>query len=115
MDIRPVVRTIRAEVIPTGLPYAMVFTRVPTEALPRARERQAQLRAGSGLSVAATVIRRYAVVDEAIERNTTCLDMAGAHSYARRVEDDYRHLAAKTFAALDLDTTALRKDSAWLG
>ena len=44
MDLRPVVRVIRTEVVPLGLPYSLVFTRVPTESLPRARERQAQLR-----------------------------------------------------------------------
>lgn len=115
MDIRPVVRVVRAEVIPTGVPYALVFTKVPTEAIPRARERQAQLRAGMGLSVATTVVRRYVVVDEAIERNVTVLDMpGGTHSTARRVEEDYRGLAAETFTALDIDTTALRKEAAWL-
>lgn len=83
MDLRPVVRVVRGEVVPLGLPYALAFCRIPTEAIPRARERQAQLRAGSGLSVAATVIRRYAVFDEAVERSVTVLDIPGRHSRAR--------------------------------
>lgn len=115
MDLRPVVRVIRHEVASLDLPYALVFTRVPTEAVPRARERQAQLRAGSGLSVASTVIRRYAVVDEAVERSCTVLDIPGKHHYARRVEDDYLALAAETFGAMGMDTAALRRDAAWLG
>lgn len=115
MDLRPVVRVVRHEVVPLGLPYAVVFTRVPTEAVPRARERQAQLRTGSGLSVASTVVRRYAVVDEAVEKSVTVLDIAGAHSYARRVEDDYRALAAETFGAMGMDVGKLREDAEWLG
>lgn len=114
MDLRPVVRVVRREIIPLGLPYAIVMCRVPVEAIPRARERQADLRAGSGLSVAATLIRRYTVVDEAVERGCTVLDIPGKHHYARRVEDDYRSLAAETFGALGFDTTGLRKDAEWL-
>lgn len=114
MDLRPVVRVVRHEVVPLQLPYALVFTRVPVEAVPRARERQAQLRTGSGLSVASTVIRRYAVIDEAVEKSTTVLDIPGAHSYARKVEADYRALAAETFAGMGLDTTKLRSDAEWL-
>jgi chromosome partitioning protein len=115
IELRPVVRVIRREVIPLGLPYALVLTQVPTEALPRARERQAQLRTGSGLSVAATIIRHYVAVNEAVERNCTVLDLPGRHHNARRIEEDYRALAAETFTALGIDTTALRKDAAWLG
>ncbi len=114
MDLRPVVRVVRSEVVPLGLPYSLAFCKVPTEALPRARERQAQLRAGSGLSVAATIIRRYAVFDEAVERNVTVLDIAGRHHYARRGEDDYLQLAAETFSALDFNTDALRTEAKWL-
>lgn len=115
MDLRPVVRVVRHEVVPLPLPHALVLCKVPTEAVPRARERQAQLRTGSGLSVASTIVRRYAVVDEAVERSVTVLDIPGAHSYARRVEDDYRALAAETFGAMGLDTAKLRGDAPWLG
>lgn len=115
MDLRPVVRVIRHEVIPLGLPYALVLCKVPTEALPRARERQARLHASSGLSVAATIVRRYTIVDEAVEKNLTVLDIPGGHSYARRVEDDYRALAAETFGAMGMDVAKLRGDASWLG
>lgn len=114
MDLRPVVRVLRGEVVPLGLPYSLVFTKVPTEALPRARERQAQLRVGSGLSVATTVIRRYAAFDEAVERSRTVLDIPGRHHYARRAEADYRDLAAETLPALGFDTTKIRSDGPWL-
>ena len=72
MDLRPVVRVIRTEVVPLGLPYSLVFTRVPTESLPRARERQAQLRVGSGLSVATTCVRSYTAFNEAVEGPGPC-------------------------------------------
>lgn len=114
MDLRPVVRVVRTEVIPLELPYSIVFTRVPTESLPRARERQAQLQAGSGLSVAATCVRAYTVFNEAIERSRTVLDIPGRHHYARRGEQDYRELAAETLPALGFDTDKIRSDSAWL-
>lgn len=114
-EVRPVVRVVRSAVVPLALPYSIVFTRVPTEALPRARERQAQLRTGSGLSVASTIVRRYSVVDEAIERDLTAMDIPGQHTYARRVEDDYRALAAETLGAMGLDVQKLRSDAPWLG
>lgn len=101
MDLRPTLRVIRGEIVPLGLPYLLVFTRVSTPALPRARERQAELRA-AGLVVAETVIRRYAVYDEAVERGGTVLDLPGMHSYARLAEADYRALADEVFAAVDL-------------
>lgn len=112
MDLRPVVRVVRTEVVPLELPYALVLTRVATEAIPRARERQAQLRVGSGLSVATTVVRRFVAFDEAVERSRTVLDIPGRHNYARRAEADYRALAAETLPAFD--TEKIRSDSPWL-
>lgn len=114
MDLRPVVRAVRAEVQPLGLPHALVLTRVPVEAVPRARERQAQLRAGSGLSVASTIVRRYVAVDEAVERSCTVMDIRGRHHYARRVEQDYAALGAETFEAMGWDAGPLRRDPPWL-
>ena len=78
------------------------------------RERQAQLRTGSGLSVAATIVRRYTAVDEAVERSCTVLDIPGRHSNARRVEADYAALAAEVFGAMGLDVDVLRGDAPWL-
>lgn len=101
MDLRPTLRVLRAEIVPLGLPHLVVFTRVATAALPRAIERQAELRA-VGLTVADVIIRRYAVYDEAVERGGTVLDIPGAHSYARQAEADYRQLADEAFAMLGL-------------
>ena len=114
MDLRPVVRVIRTEVVPLGLPYSLVFTRVPTESLPRARERQAQLRVGSGLSVATACVRSYTAFNEAVEPSWTVLDIPGRHHYARRGEADYRALAAEVLPAVGFDTEKIRSDSAWL-
>jgi chromosome partitioning protein len=106
MDLRPTLRVVRGEIVPLGLPYLLVFTRVTTAAVPRARERQTELR-GIGLRVADTIIRRYAVYDEAVERGGTVLDLpGGAHSYPRQAESNYRALAAEVFGAVGL---AVRK------
>ena len=115
MDLRPVVRVARTEVVAAGLRYALAFTAVPIEAVPRARERQAELRTGPGLAVADTVIRRYVAVDEAVERACTVLDIPGRHHYARRVEADYTALAGETLGAMGIDTSILRREPSWLG
>lgn len=101
MDLRPTLRVLRGEIVPMGLPHLVVFTRVSTPAVPRARERQEELR-GLGLTVADSVIRRYAVYDEAAERGVTVLDIPGLHSYARLAEADYRALADEVFATVGL-------------
>lgn len=102
VDLRPTLRVLRAEIVPMGLPHLVVFTRVATVAIPRARERQAELR-GIGLTVANTIIRRYAVYDEAGERGGSVLDIPGQHNYARFAETDYRALAEEVFAALGVE------------
>lgn len=112
MDLRPVMRVLRDETV-LALSYALVLTKVPTEALPRAYQRAAELRA-SGLNVASTIIRRRAAVDEAIEHACTVLDIPGRHHRARHVEQDYRALAAEIFAAMGYGVTALRRDPSWL-
>lgn len=101
VDLRPTLRVLRGEIVPLGLPHLVVFTRVATSALPRARDRQEELR-GVGLAVATTIIRRYAVYDEAGERGGSVLDIPGQHSYARLAEADYRALAKEVFAAVGL-------------
>lgn len=104
LDLRPVLRVVRTEVHPLGLACLVAFTRVPTSALGRARDRQVELRA-AGVEVAETIVRRYSVYDEAVERGCTVLDVPGQHSYARAAEDDYRALAAEVFTAAGLTTT----------
>jgi chromosome partitioning protein len=115
MDLRPVVRVVRREIIPLGLPYAVVFCKVPTAQIPVARERQAEVRTGSGVAVATTIVRQYSVVNEAVERSCTVMDIRGRHSAARRVEADYRALAVETFEPLGFDVASLRREAAWLG
>lgn len=107
LDVRPVVRVIRREIIPLGLTYRLVFCRVPTEALGRARERQTELRDGTGLAVAETVIRRFVAYDEAAERSRTVLDVGGRHHYARRAEADYRALTIEVLSLLGVPTDGL--------
>lgn len=116
MDLRPVVEVITEQVRPTGIPHALVLTKVAPEAVARARTRQDEIRAGYGIPVASTVVRRYAVVEEAVERDRTVLDIPGGmHSTARRVEGDLLALAAETFGAMGFNVTKLRKVPSWAG
>lgn len=114
MDLDPVVRVVRREVVPLGIPYLIVLTKVTTSSLPRAQQRQNELRADLGLSMAATIIRAYSVYNEAREQFRTVLDMPGKHSYARTAEAENRALAHEVFAALGFDTEPLRRPSKWL-
>jgi chromosome partitioning protein len=100
-ELRPTVRVLRSEVIPLGVAHLLVFTRVLTASMPRAIERQGQMRA-AGLTVARTIVRRYAIFDEALEAGQTVLGLPGAHSYARQAESDYRALAQEIMARLGM-------------
>lgn len=114
MDLEPVVRVLRHDVIPLELPYLVALTKVDTASLSRAQARQNELRADLGLQVAATVVRRYSAYNEARERFTTVIDLPGRRSHARTAEAEYRALAAEIFGLMQLDTTALRRKSRWL-
>lgn len=102
MDLRPVIRVLRSEVIPLGLPHLVVLTRVDPQALNRARDRRQELRWNYRLAVAETIIRDYVIYREALERSCTVLDIGGWRSYARRAEQDYRALSTEVFTAVDL-------------
>ncbi|MPZ62912.1 MAG: AAA family ATPase [Propionibacteriales bacterium] len=106
MDLRPVVRVLRAEVIPLGLPYLVVFTLVRTASFPAARQRQDELR-NQGIEVADTIIRDYEIYNEAHETDRTVLDMPGAHSYARIAEAEQRALAREALKPLGFNTRRL--------
>lgn len=115
MDLEPVVRVARHDVIPLGLPYLIALTKVDTASLTRAHARQTELRTDLGLQVAATIVRRYSVYNEARERFTTVLSLPGGeNSRARTAEAEYRSLAAEIFGLMQLDITALRRKSSWL-
>lgn len=100
MDLRPVIRVLRAEVIPMGLPHLVVLTRVDPVAMNRAKDRRTELRDAYRLAVAETVIRDYVAYREALERSRTVLDVGGPLAYARRAERDYRALTAEVVALL---------------
>lgn len=102
MDLRPVIRVMRSEVIPLGLPHLVVLTRVDPQALNRAHDRREELRWDYRLAVADTIIRDYVIYREALERSRTVLDIGGWRSYARRAEQDYQALSAEVFGALSL-------------
>lgn len=102
MDLRPVVRVVRDEVIPLRLAHLLVLTRVDPLAMARAHNRQTELRQTFGLTVAHTVIREYVIYREALERSRTVLDVGGEQSYARRAEQDYRALTAEVTATLGI-------------
>ena len=93
MDLRPVIRVVRGEVLPLGLACLLVFTRVDPVAMTRARHRRRELCDEYRLGVAEAIIRDYVVYREALERSRTVLDIGGPQSYARRAELDYRALS----------------------
>ncbi len=111
MSVRPVVRVIRGEVMPLGLPHVIALCRVNPQALARAGDYRAELRERYGLTVAETSIRAYTTYREAVERSRTVLDVGGPQSYARRAENDYRHLTAEVLTTLGIDTTPLRQET----
>lgn len=99
IDLQPVVRVLRDEVEPLGLPYLIAFTQVRTAALHIAVQRAAELRA-TGRSVAQTVIRDYVVYDEAHETGRAVLDLGGEHHpTARTAEAEQRDLARAVLRA----------------
>lgn len=101
MDLRPTLRVVRGELARLGLPYLLVFTRVASASMARARERREELRE-AGLRVADTIIRRYGVYDDAAQDGCTVLDIPGRRSYARLAEEDQRALADEVWALLGL-------------
>lgn len=104
LDLRPVIRVVRDEVIPLGLPHLIVLTKVPTVALPEAKRQRAQaLASGAGLRFTDTIIREYRVYNEAVENARTVLDVGGRwRPSVHKAEADYRALAGEAFAAVDL-------------
>ena len=99
-------RAAEEAVVPLGLPYRLVLTRVEPEATRRAQRRQDELRA-RGLDVANTLIRTYVAYNEAAERGATVLDLTGRHHRARKAERDYFALAHEVFALAGLPTHSL--------
>lgn len=111
LSVRPVVRMVLNEVMPLGLPHLVVLARVNPAATGRAAHYRHDLRDAYGLQVAETTIRAYAIYREAVETGTTVLDLPGAHSVARRAEDDYLSLAGEALTLIGLDTAALRTEA----
>lgn len=56
MDLHPVVRVVRSEVIPLELAHLLVLTRVDPLAMNRAQDSRTELRRNHGLVVAETAI-----------------------------------------------------------
>lgn len=111
LDLRPVIRVVRDEVLPLDLPHLMVLTKVPTAALNQAaRQRELVLDAGAGHRFAETIIRDYKIYNEAVENGRTVLDIGGRRRSARNAEADYRALAGEAFAAVDLSVPTKETD-----
>lgn len=103
LDLRPVVRVVRDEVLPLGLPHLIVLTKVPTASLPEAENTRALMGdSGAGHRFARTIVRHYKIYNTAVENGMTVLDVPGRRASARNAQNDYRALASETFAAVDL-------------
>lgn len=103
LDLRPVIRVVRDEVLHLDMPHLMLLTQVPTPALREAhQQRELVLAAGAGHRFADTIIRDYKIYNRAVETGRTVLDMPSHLRSARNAEADYRALASEVFAAVDL-------------
>lgn len=109
LDLRPVLRVLRDEVVPLQLAHLVVFTKVRTASLPRARQQRALvLAAGAGYRFTETIVRDYAAYDEAVEAGVTVLDLRSVR--ARQAEADYRALADEVLTAVGLTGWLHRDD-----
>ncbi|MGH3997877.1 MAG: hypothetical protein ACRDTJ_10495 [Pseudonocardiaceae bacterium] len=112
IDLRPVIRVLEHEVIPTGLDYVLVMAPIPTSSIPDAIARRDELRSRhTPIVVADQIIRRYAAYRDAFEADRTVLDLPGAHSYARIAEAEQRALAAELFPRLGITRRPRRRRS----
>lgn len=105
MELQPLVRAIDDEITPSGIPYMLVLTRVPTKSLELAHQRRDELRGRkhhAPVTVADTIIRFYTAYEEAHEDARTVIDEPGARSYARVAEAEQRALVAEIRTALNL-------------
>lgn len=110
MDLRAVVREIRDAVIPAGVPYLLVGTKVKTPSVPAALHDLNDI-AGDGIAVARTIIRDLTAHSEAVAQNRAIAEMPGGrHSTARAAERECRALARETFALLDMKWPAALPD-----
>lgn len=101
IDLLPVERVLRNEVVPLGLPYVLALTLVRPEALRLAEQRRGELRE-RGFNTADTLVRGYVAYNEARERSMTVLDLpaGGKRSTTRQAQRDCLHLAHEVFTAL---------------
>lgn len=112
MSVRPVIRVIRSEVIPLGIPHILTLCRVTPQAYKRATDWQTYLGEHYDLTVARTLVRTYTVYREALETSQTVLDINSR--YARPAKEDYRNLASEVLYPLGFDITTLGKEvDAW--
>jgi cellulose biosynthesis protein BcsQ len=108
MSTRPTVRVVRSDVVPLGLDHLLVLNKVNSQAAGRISTYQGLLSA-SGLDVAETVVRHYAAYRDALESECTILDLGGAHSIARRAEEDCRALTVEILGRVGIDASALKE------
>jgi chromosome partitioning protein len=90
-DLESVVPFVLHVIVPTGIPYGVVLSRVRPRALTEAIDVQRQLHA-DGIDVFTTLIRDYRGVRDAQRERTPLTRYGGRHDTARAAEDDLRAL-----------------------
>jgi chromosome partitioning protein len=90
-DVESVVPFVLDVIVPTGIPYGVVLSRVRPRALTEAIDVQRQLQA-DGIDVFATLIREYRGVRDAQRDRKPITRYGGRHDTARSAEDDLRAL-----------------------
>jgi hypothetical protein len=103
MDLRVITRAVH-EVSSGGVPYLLVFSRVPTAAVPAASRLRDELR-DAGYNITNTMIRRYQSHQDAVALDRPIHLIGGRHSTARQAEHDMRALTHEISTTLHLPTT----------
>lgn len=95
-DAAVVTKSVTQEIAPTGIPYAVVFTRVPSYEAAEVGE-QIETLNRAGVTTCRTVVREYRAWKDANNAGLPLMRIGGRDDRARLAEDDLRSLAREVF------------------
>jgi chromosome partitioning protein len=102
MDLRPLRRVVRDEIVPLGVAYLVTLVRVHRDRVELARRRREEFR-DMGFVVAECLTRNLVVHDDALEERRTLLDMPGGRrSSVRAADREYRELTAEGLSLIGI-------------
>lgn len=110
LDLRPLVRQLHDVVIPLGIPYLIVISKVHPhhERVTLAEQRRDELRE-QGFSVAQTITRNLTAHSDAASQHTVLMDMPGGRrSSVRAAEAEYQAVTAEALKLVGLPNSRLK-------